>query len=164
MNPYLNCVITNPTETIAIAMDLYCRYTGFLKPVKFMGASAYKDALSYMKEPPFMEPDIMVIDLTRFKEGMDLFKYTEEHFKNILIVLLADKDQLNMVPDDFNASNALIVLKPNKFSFIIDWIKSHFSKVCRAKSKDQCPYLIAVSDRNDMPYTPVICTSCKFNY
>lgn len=164
MNPFLNCIIVNPNENIATAMDLYCQYTGFLRPVKFTGEGAYSESLSYMKDTPVLEPDIMVVDLANLKEGLELFKYTEESFKNVLIVLLAEQNQLKSLPERIENTNALIVLKPSKFGFIVDWIRSHFARVCRAESKEQCPYLISVADKTDMPYTPIICTSCKFNY
>lgn len=164
MNSFLNCIIVNPNENIATAMDLYCQYTGFLRPVKFTGSKSYLDSIDYLKDSPIFEPDIMVIDLTDLKEGIKLFKYAEKNFRNILIVLLAEQNQLSLFSDSVENTNALIVLKPSKFGFIIDWIRSHFSKVCRAENKEQCPYLISVKEKTDMPYTPIICTTCKFNY
>lgn len=165
MNPFLNCLIVNPVENISVAMNLYCQFTGFLIPTVFTTEDAYVNSMNYLKDTPIFDIDIAVIDLQNLKEGMQVFEFLTEHLKNVLIILLADQEQLpSFSKKVINTNNALIVLKPSKFSFIVDWIRSHFSRVCKAETKEQCPYLISPNDKKNMPYTPIICTSCKFNY
>ena len=156
-NTYLiNCAIVNPSEDTCLMMKTYMQLTGFINPIEFTNPSAYKDAVEYLHSESSKPLDIALIDMADVHQGVDYLLKFLEKYPNALPILMAEEGQLPKFSARVKQFNALILLKPTKFSFVIDWIRSHLAIICNAQSKEDCLL-------KKMSGISIICSKCKFD-
>lgn len=156
-NTYLiNCAIVNPSEDTSIMMKTYMQLTGFINPISFSTSQAYQQATAYLDATESKPLDIALIDMTDVSQGINYLLKFLDHYPNALPILMAEESQLPKFSSRIKQFNALILLKPTKFSFVIDWIRSHLSIICNAQSKADC--LLKKLDG-----ISIICSKCKFD-
>lgn len=156
-NTYLiNCAIVNPSEDTSLMMETYMKLTGFINPLTFTGSSSYLEASEYMSLEDSKPLDIALIDMTDVSQGVSFLLKFLEKYPNSLPILMAEEQQLPKFSAKIKQFNALILLKPTKFSFVIDWIRSHLSIICNAKTREDC--LLRKIDG-----ISIVCSKCKFD-
>ena len=156
-NVYLiNCAIVNPSEDTSIMMETYMKLTGFINPLTFSGAGSYQEASEYLFAEGARPLDIALIDMADVHQGVGFLTKFLEKYPNSLPILMAEEQQLPKFSGKIKQTNALILLKPTKFSFVVDWIRSHLAVICNARSKEDC--LLKKIDG-----ISIVCSKCKFD-
>ena len=152
----INCAIVNPSEDTSIMMKTYMQLTGFINPICFTGNISYSEAIKYLDLSDSKPLDIALIDMADVYQGINFLLKFLDKYPNSLPILMAEENQLPKFSSRIKQFNALILLKPTKFSFVIDWIRSHLSIICNAPSKEDC--LLKKLDG-----ISIICSKCKFD-